>query len=126
MLRLGLIELILFLTPFALYFAYRSFVQRREIETHGRFNERATHLLVIAGGVLALGGLVVFAVTSGMRGDTVYIPAHVENGEVVRGAFVPRGDAGELARMNPRERANPEPDAPTQPPSPTAPLPTSR
>lgn len=117
MLRLVLIELILFAIPFALYFAWRAFVEKREAETQGQFNERPWQMLIIAGGVLAIAGLAAYGLTSGRRGDTVYIPAHVENGEIVPGRFISREEAGEeLARMSPRDRANPPP-APEPAPS---------
>jgi hypothetical protein len=108
MLRLVLIEAILFLIPFALYFGWRAILDRREAETGGRFDERPWQMLIIAGGVLAIAGLAVFGLTSGRRGDTVYIPAHIEDGRVVPGRFLPADEAGDLARMSPRERANPE------------------
>lgn len=107
MTRLILIEAILFLIPFALYFAWRAVLDRKEEQTDGRFNERPWQMLIVAGGVLAVGGLIAFALTEGRRGDTVYIPAHVVDGQVVRGGFVPADEAGDLARIDPKERANP-------------------
>jgi hypothetical protein len=128
MLRLFLIEAILFLIPFALYFAWRTFLDRREYETQGRFNERPWQLLIIAGGALVLAGLVVFALTSGRRGDMVYIPAHIVDGEVVPGFYISREEAGDLANVDPKERANPPPppaalapDPPRNHPGPDAP-----
>lgn len=110
MLRFALIELILFSFPFALYFTYRGLLGRIREESRGRFDERPMQMLIIAGGALTLIGLAVMAVTSGRRGDTVYIPAHLEDGKVVRGQFIPVEEASEeLRRMDPKERANPDP-----------------
>lgn len=127
MLRFLLIEAILFLIPFALYFAWRAFLDKREDETEGRFNEKPWQMLIIAGGALVLAGLVVFALTSGRRGDMVYIPAHIVDGRVVPGTYISREEAGDLANVDPKERANPrapvaaEPDAPRNHPTPAAP-----
>lgn len=131
MLRLLLIEAILFLIPFALYFLWRGFLDRKEEATQGRFDERPWQMLIVAGGVLMLAGLAAFALTSGKRGDTVYIPAHIENGQVVRGRFISREEAGDLATMDPKGRANPAPppaslapDPPRNHPAPNAPAET--
>ena len=127
MLRLLLIEAILFLIPFALYFLWRTFLERKEEATHGRFNERPWQILIVAGGLLVAAGLVFFALTSGRRGDTVYIPAHIENGQVVPGRFISREEAGDLATMDPKSRTGPpppaalEPDPPENHPAPDAP-----
>ncbi|GEM_PF-647186 len=109
MIRLTLIGLVLFCLPFAIYFVYRGLLLRLKIESRGRFDERPMQALILAGGALTLAGLAVFAFTSGERGDTVYIPAHIEDGQVVRGRFVPADEAGDLARIDPKERANPRP-----------------
>src|SRR5690606_29276262 len=80
MTRLILIEAILFLIPFALYFVWRAVLERKEAATGGRFNERPWQMLIVAGGVLAIGGLIAFAFIGSGRGDSVYIPAYVEDG----------------------------------------------
>jgi len=108
MLRFALIQLILFLTPFALYLLYRALMLRLERESRGAFKAWPLQLLVIAGGALVLAGMVGYAFNSGTGGDTVYVPAHVENGEVVPGRFVPVDEAGDLADKDPKERARPE------------------
>lgn len=107
MTRLILIEAILFLIPFALYFVWRAVLERKEAATGGRFNERPWQMLIVAGGVLAIGGLIAFAVIGSGRGDSVYIPAYVEDGRVVPGRFVPADEAGELADIDPKARRLP-------------------
>lgn len=105
MLRIALIQLILFALPFVIYFVYRALLARMRQEARGTFRAWPLQVLLIAGGSLTLLGLVVFALNSGEGGDTVYIPAHLENGEVVPGRFVPADEAGDLAKKDPKERA---------------------
>lgn len=105
MARILLIELILFSLPFVIWITYRGLLGRLKQQSGGTFDERPMQLLLIAGGALTLIGMGYFALTSGTRGDTVYVPAHMENGEIVPGRFVPREEAGDLAGMTPRERA---------------------
>ncbi len=105
MLRLILIEAVLFALPFALWFGWRAIMMRKR----GSAPRTPRAALVAAGGVLMVAGLLVFAQGGGGgRGETVYIPAHVVDGRVVPGRFVPIDEAGDLAGLDPKERAERE------------------
>jgi len=85
MLRLTLIEIILFLTPFALYGAWRL------LQTNVPDNPKPMPSVILGavGGLLAAIGLVALVLV-GERGgpeDGRYIPTRFENGEVQRSGF---------------------------------------
>lgn len=85
MLRLTLIEIILFLTPFALYGAWR--LLQRTVPDNPR--PMPSVLLGVVGGLLAAMGLVALVVV-GERGgpeDGRYVPARVEDGQMRHSEF---------------------------------------
>jgi hypothetical protein len=86
MIRMGLIELLLFLAPFALYAAFL-FATRS-----GTFDPKswpARHVLVLAVLALALvlASFVYLAHFSGAPVGSAYVPAHLENGRLVPGTY---------------------------------------
>jgi len=86
MIRTGLTELLLFVAPFALYAVF--LVATRA----GVFDPKAWPLrhvvgLSIAALVLVIGSFVYFAQFSGAPVGTSYVPAHMENGRLVPGAY---------------------------------------
>jgi hypothetical protein len=87
MIRTGLIEVLLFLAPFALY-ALFLFVTRA-----GVFDWKAWPLsrllwLAVAALVLVIASFVWFAHFSGVPAGSTYVPAHLdEQGEFVPGAW---------------------------------------
>jgi hypothetical protein len=82
MLRVLLQYLLPLLLPFLLYFAYVAL-------TRGRSQSWLVGLpwitLSIAGLALTAASLLVWTLTSGAPPDEVYVPPHLENGEVVPG-----------------------------------------
>lgn len=128
MLRLTLIEIILFLTPFALYGAWR--LLQRTVPDNPR--PIPSVLLGITGGILAAIGLVTLVLV-GERGgpqDGRYVPARFEDGQRQQsgfsneieergvlpgrpfGADVTRQDEDPGAFDSPDEDPAPEPDVP--------------
>lgn len=79
------LELILFLSPFAFYALYLILRARYPLEVEHWTRGRVSILTLIglAAAVLGLIALDVFA----PRGRGVYVPAHVENGVLVPGRF---------------------------------------
>lgn len=91
MLRLTLIEIILFLLPFAVYGAWRL------LQTNVPADPRPmpSVLLGVIGGLLAAIGLVALVVVGERTGDPGsgrYVPARIENGEMQRGGFASEGE----------------------------------
>ena len=86
MIRIGLTELLLFVAPFALYAVF--LVATRA----GTLDPKAWPLrhvlgLSIAALVLVIGSFIYLAQFSGPPVGTTYVPAHVENGRLVPGAY---------------------------------------
>jgi hypothetical protein len=83
--RAVLEPLALFLSPFAVYAVYLVLRARYPLEVEHWTGVRVSILTVIgvAAAVLGLVALNLFA----PRGQGVYVPAHVENGELVPGHF---------------------------------------
>ncbi|MDQ7019990.1 MAG: DUF6111 family protein [Robiginitomaculum sp.] len=108
MLRMTLIEIVLFSLPFLLFFLYRTFILRHRMAEGDAFDPTPYHKLFILGGVLAFAGFLYLALHHKTYRDGEYIPAHLENGKVVRGRFVetPRGDNSPDA-SNDHEPPNP-------------------
>ncbi|MEK4034634.1 DUF6111 family protein [Methylocystis sp. IM3] len=75
---------LLFLTPFLVYVAFQ-LLQRRWPFVAELWHGRIVSALVIAGLLLAIAGVVAAGFTSREQG--AYVPAHVENGRLVPGAF---------------------------------------
>jgi hypothetical protein len=86
MIRTGLTELLLFLTPFALYAAYL-FATRSGVLDPKSWPVRHVMLLAIVALVLVIGSFVYLAHFSGAPVGTTYVPAHLENGRLVPGAY---------------------------------------
>lgn len=87
MIRVIITQLVLFALPLVGFLVYRFATQGwggvRLTET------RVTFWLVIAGAVLAIAGLVYFAV-SGTEQSGIYVPAQYRDGVLVPGRFEPR------------------------------------
>jgi hypothetical protein len=86
MVRTGLTELLLFLTPFALY-ALFLVATRAGVLDPKSWPVRHVVLLAIVALVLVIASFVYFAQFSGAPVGTTYVPAHLENGRLVPGAY---------------------------------------
>ncbi|MEY4879899.1 MAG: hypothetical protein RJB62_1368 [Pseudomonadota bacterium] len=87
MIRRLIMELFLFLLPFALYGLYWRMIGRAAAT-----DDKKSHpwvLLTIVGLVLVILSFVWWALSDGAGPDGVYIPDHMENGEIVPGGFGP-------------------------------------
>jgi hypothetical protein len=73
-----LVELLLFLTPFAIFFVYRA--ASRDMKIRDRW---PLTTLVIAGTVLAVGALVIGPLLQPSSGGKCYVAARYENGVTV-------------------------------------------
>jgi hypothetical protein len=80
------IDLVFFLLPFAIYAAYLVFT-RGSMRNLEDWQVRTIAYLSIAGAVLLLAA--VFGFTAFVQGppDSVYVPAHMEDGVIVPGHF---------------------------------------
>lgn len=86
MIRIGLTELLLFLTPFALYAAFLVATSSGGLDPKS-WPLRHVLVLAIVAMVLVIGSFLYFAQFSGAPVGTRYVPAHVENGRLVPGAY---------------------------------------
>ncbi len=88
-------HLLLIVLPFALYWAYVSFVVRKKTESGGKWDEAPFTILLGAGLVLAIGSMVLLGLEDGQDPSSVYEPAQVEDGELKPGGWrrVPQPDA---------------------------------
>ena len=87
MIRVGLTEIALFLTPFALYGVYL-FAMRAGVLDPKAWPLKHIAWLAIAAFVLVIGSFVFFAHFSGAPIGTNYVPAHLdENGKFVPGMW---------------------------------------
>jgi Family of unknown function (DUF6111) len=87
MIRVGLTEIVLFLTPFALYGVYLYATRSGVIEVKSWPVTRLVWL-AIAAFVLVIGSFVIFAQFSGAPIGATYTPAHLdENGKFVPGMW---------------------------------------
>lgn len=84
MARTVLVELLLFLSPFAIY-ALVLWSTRRDARDRAHWHTRMLMSLAIAGLVLVIGGLIFFAHFGGSPPTGVYEPAHMEDGRLVPG-----------------------------------------
>jgi len=84
MIRSILIEIGLFITPFAIYAAVLAGTAKG-MQQPSAWNIRRIAALGIAGFVLMLVSFVIFAQFSGAPPGSVYVPAHIENGKFVPG-----------------------------------------
>lgn len=79
-----LVELLLFLAPFAIY-AIVLWLTRRDARDLAHWHARMLMSLAIAGLVLMIGGLIFFAHFGGSPPTGVYEPAHMQDGRLVPG-----------------------------------------
>jgi hypothetical protein len=84
MARTALIELLLFIAPFAIY-AIALFATRRDARDVAHWHARMLATLASIGLVLVIGGLIYFAHFGGAPPGGVYEPAHLEDGRLVPG-----------------------------------------
>ena len=84
MARTVLVEVLLFLAPFAIY-ALVLLSTRRDARDSAHWHARMLMSLAIAGLALVIGGLIFFAHFGGSPPTGVYEPAHMEDGRLVPG-----------------------------------------
>jgi hypothetical protein len=84
MARTVLVEVLLFLAPFAIYAIVLS-TTRRDARDSAHWHARMLMSLAIAGLVLVIGGLIYVAHFGGAPPTGVYEPAHMEDGRLVPG-----------------------------------------
>ena len=93
MLRILLIQLLLFAVPFVVWALYVVAVQRRKLTSGGAFDDAPIVWLLGAGTALVAAGLVYFALTTGTpAGEGEYVPPRLENGRIVPGHIAPVPD----------------------------------
>lgn len=86
MIRTGLTELLLFLTPFVLYAVYLV-ATRAGVFDAKSWPMRHVFVLGSVALVLVIGSFLYLAQFSGAPVGTTYVPAHVENGRLVPGGY---------------------------------------
>jgi hypothetical protein len=79
------VELVLFLTPFALYAAYL-WVTRAGVLEMSQWRVRTVSWLTIVALVLMIASFFFLAEFSGAPPGSAYVPAHIEDGRLVPGA----------------------------------------
>jgi hypothetical protein len=84
MIRPAFIEIVLFLTPFALYAVFL-FATRAGVMDVSSWPLPRVVLMLIAALSLILGSFLYFAQFSGAPVGATYVPAHMENGKFVPG-----------------------------------------
>ena len=82
MIRRFLYEALLFFLPFALYAAYLRLAKQDESDAQ---RKHPWTFLFASGLVLVAASFVIWGVTEGSGQQGVYVPPHVENGQVVPG-----------------------------------------
>ncbi|MCK8787806.1 hypothetical protein M0638_25960 [Roseomonas sp. NAR14] len=92
-----MLNLLLFLLPFAAYALWRHLNPR--VGMSG-----VEVALAVLGIVLAVGGAAWFGLSRSMAPDTVYVPPHLQDGRVVPGHAVPVPDASPTAPADPATR----------------------
>ncbi len=110
MLRMTLLELFLFSLPFSLFFLYRTFILRNRKAEGEAFDPAPYHQLFILGGVLALAAFLYLALNHKNFREGEYIPAHLENGKVVRGKFISTSEANESPVENKDNESSDSPE----------------
>ena len=84
MIRPILTEIVLFLTPFAIYAAFLVATRTGLLQPSAWTMPRLAGLL-IAALVLVVGSFLLLAQLSGAPPGSAYVPAHIENGKLVPG-----------------------------------------
>jgi hypothetical protein len=84
MIRPVLTELVLFLTPFAVYALFLWATRSRVVDPE-RWSLNTLMWLTLAAFVLMIGSFLVFAQFSGSPPGSTYVPAHIEDGRFVPG-----------------------------------------
>ena len=87
MIRRLLYDILLFLLPFALYGLYWRIAGRERADAH--LKSHPWTLLFISGLLLVVASFVIWGLTEGESPKGVYVPPHLENGQVVPGHVVP-------------------------------------
>jgi hypothetical protein len=85
MLRPVLTELVLFLTPFALYALFVVATRRGGLLDRANWPLSRVIWLLMAGFLLVIGSFIVLANWGGAPPTATYTPAHMENGKLVPG-----------------------------------------
>jgi hypothetical protein len=86
MIRPAFTEIVLFLTPFALYAAFLLATRAGVLDPQHWPISRLVTLAIIALALIA-GSFVYFANFSGAPPGSTYVPAHIENGKFVPGTI---------------------------------------
>ncbi|MEO1040112.1 MAG: hypothetical protein AAFX09_11245 [Pseudomonadota bacterium] len=89
MLRMTLIELLLFCAPFAAFFTWRALRGRRPVT--GEEPPAPYQMLALMGATLAILAMVTFALISAEQGadEGVFVPPSLEDGEITPGRIEP-------------------------------------
>jgi heme/copper-type cytochrome/quinol oxidase subunit 3 len=88
MVRRILFEMLLFLLPFALYASY---LKLSKYDAEKPAQPYPWTVLFVSGLLLVAASFVVWGVTQGAGQQGVYVPPHLENGQVVPGRVDPGG-----------------------------------
>ncbi len=84
MLRIVLVQLVLFAIPFLVWALYVLMVRRR-VAQDGLFNDAPMAWLIVSGVLLAAAALFFLAFTTGSPPDGKYVPPRYEDGRIVPG-----------------------------------------
>ena len=88
MIRPVLIEVLLFLTPFAAYAAYVWFAKGEMLEQE-HWPLRVVAVLAIIALALVAASFLLIAHFGGVPTGSTYVPAHIEDGKFIPGRVVP-------------------------------------
>ena len=106
------LALLLLLLPTLLYVGYMA-MRRRSIGGADWWESGPGFWLAIGGFCLLIGGLATWALTSGAPTDSVYVPAHYVDGELIEGHFQSAADADTVSDggpgVNPADDGAPSP-----------------
>lgn len=89
MLRIILIQLLLFAIPFVVWALYTLLMRRKAAVAGPMFNDAPYAWLIVAGVGCMAAGLVWLAVFSGTPGEGTYVPPRYEDGRIIPGHVVP-------------------------------------
>lgn len=79
-----ILEIFLFIAPFAIYAIYL-FATERDAREKAHWRLNVLSALAVAGCVLVIASLIAFAHFGGAPPGGTYTPAHIENGKLVPG-----------------------------------------